>query len=177
MQTIAVWATVFFVAVVAGCFGWVLMNTKGEAALERIAPKAYAFRTWLLVVVLVAGAILAYQTLKPWPHEGIEKTTLKRFHINSMQWAWELDETQVIAGDEVEFLVTAKDVNHGFGLYSPTGQLVAQVQAMPGFENKMRYRFITPGTYQILCMEYCGLAHHRMVTSIEVASAATVVPQ
>lgn len=177
MQSTAVWVTVSFVAVIASCFGWVLVNSKGGAALESIAPKAYKLRSLLFIVALLAGAVLAYKTMKPWPHNAVAEPTVKRFHINSMQWAWELEPEQLVAGDEIEFLVTSKDVNHGFGLYDPNGTLVAQVQAMPGFENRVRYRLVTPGTYQILCMEYCGLAHHRMVTSIEVGSAATMVPK
>lgn len=177
MQSTAVWVTVVSIAVIASCFGWVLVNSKGAAALENIAPKAYRLRTVLLVIVLFAGAVLAYQTMRPWPHNGEAAPTVKRFHINSMQWAWEMEPQQLVAGDEVEFSVTSKDVNHGFGLYDPNDKLVAQVQAMPGFENRVRYRFVTPGTYQILCMEYCGLAHHRMVTSIEVAPASTIVLQ
>jgi cytochrome c oxidase subunit II len=68
----------------------------------------------------------------------------------------------VPAGSMVEFRVTTLDVNHGFSLYSPEHHLIAQTQAMPGYVNRLRVRFDRPGTYTVLCLEYCGLAHHRM---------------
>lgn len=62
----------------------------------------------------------------------------------------------------VEFRVTSLDVNHGFSLYDPDGVLLGQVQAMPGYVNRLRYRFTKPGNYTALCMEYCGNSHHTM---------------
>ena len=41
---------------------------------------------------------------------------------------------EVPLGSLVEFRVGTLDVNHGFSLYSPEGGLVAQTQAMPGYE-------------------------------------------
>ena len=47
-------------------------------------------------------------------------------------------------------------------------QMVAQTQAMPGYVNRLQYTFATPGTYHILCLEYCGLVHHAMMTDLVV---------
>lgn len=68
----------------------------------------------------------------------------------------------------VEFRVTSKDVNHGFGIYTPQGELVSQVQAMPGYVNRLRVKFDQPGIYNILCLEYCGVAHPAMKAEIEI---------
>ena len=54
-------------------------------------------------------------------------------------WAWEFvvdgesrgPRIELPAGKLVEFAVSARDVNHGFGIYDPQGRLVAQTQAMP----------------------------------------------
>jgi cytochrome c oxidase subunit 2 len=48
-------------------------------------------------------------------------------------------------------------------------RIVAQTQAMPGYTNILRYTFSQPGTYQVLCLEFCGLAHHDMKAEIAVA--------
>lgn len=72
------------------------------------------------------------------------------------------------AGALVEFRVTSRDVNHGFGIFDPEHTIIAQVQAMPGYVNRLRIRFEKPGTYNILCLEYCGIAHFIMRTSFEV---------
>jgi cytochrome c oxidase subunit 2 len=74
----------------------------------------------------------------------------------------------VPTGSMVEFRVTTLDVNHGFSLYSPDGHLVAQTQAMPGYMNRLRVRLDRPGTYTVLCLEFCGLAHHRMRGVVDV---------
>jgi cytochrome c oxidase subunit 2 len=59
-------------------------------------------------------------------------------------------------------------VNHGYGLYDPENTLVAQVQAMPGYVNRLRIRLEKPGIYNVFCLEYCGLTHSIMRTSLEV---------
>lgn len=67
----------------------------------------------------------------------------------------------------IEFNVTSLDVNHGFSLYKD-GALKAQVQIMPGYVNRLRWKFSESGTYDILCLEYCGMAHAAMTTKIKV---------
>ncbi len=74
-------------------------------------------------------------------------------------------------GRPVEFRVTAGDVNHGMGVYDETLRLLVQVQAMPGFTNRLVYTFAEPGTYRLLCLEYCGLAHHGMIAELKVTAA------
>lgn len=69
---------------------------------------------------------------------------------------------QVPAGSLVEFRVTSFDVNHSFAVYSPDNRLLAQTQAMPGYVNRLRVRFAEPGRHYVLCLELCGMGHHRM---------------
>jgi cytochrome c oxidase subunit 2 len=58
--------------------------------------------------------------------------------------------------------VTATDVNHGFGIYTPNGKVFAQVQAMPDYVNHLELIFLVPGHYTVRCLEYCGIAHAAM---------------
>ncbi|MGH8337220.1 MAG: cytochrome oxidase, partial [Gammaproteobacteria bacterium] len=78
----------------------------------------------------------------------------------------------VQADSPVEFRVTSSDVNHGFAIYAPDGRIVTQVQAMPGFTNKLVYTFTQPGTYRVMCLEYCGVAHAVMTSEITVVEAS-----
>ena len=41
------------------------------------------------------------------------------------QYAWQISTMTFRQGQTVDFAVTSRDVNHGFGLYSPDGKLVA----------------------------------------------------
>lgn len=72
------------------------------------------------------------------------------------------EEVVLRRGELVEFRVTSLDVNHGFSLYDPDHVLIGQVQAMPGYMNRLRFRFEKPGRYDVLCLEYCGHGHPRM---------------
>ena len=173
MQTIVLLLSTFLMSVVAACFIWAIKSTKistesGSASFEEFTPKAYRARAIIFGVVIIVGIVATYKTLVPWPHDTRPQVVSQSIDVKSNQWAWDLPKSKIKVGDEVEFRVTSADVNHVFGLYSPAGQIVAQVQAMPGFENILRYRFSTPGKYKILCMEYCGLGHHRMDAELDV---------
>jgi cytochrome c oxidase subunit 2 len=64
--------------------------------------------------------------------------------------------------------VTSRDVNHGFGIYDASLKLLTQIQAMPGYVNKVHYTFTRPGKYRVMCMEYCGLIHHDMIAELTI---------
>ncbi|NQY59474.1 MAG: cytochrome C oxidase subunit I, partial [Cognatishimia sp.] len=89
------------------------------------------------------------------------------------QWWWDTDTTEIPLGQQVEFRVTSEDVNHGLGIYNDEMRLLVQVQAMPNYTNSIVYTFDEPGTYQILCMEFCGIAHHDMTYEFEVLEASS----
>lgn len=71
-------------------------------------------------------------------------------------------------GQVVEFRVTSLDVNHGFAVYNPHEQIIEQTQAMPGYVNRLRWKFDQPGTYEVRCLEYCGFGHAFMRASFTV---------
>jgi cytochrome c oxidase subunit II len=39
---------------------------------------------------------------------------------------------------------------------------------MPDYTNRLFYTFNVPGHYYVLCLEYCGVAHHAMNTEFDV---------
>jgi cytochrome c oxidase subunit 2 len=134
-----------------------------------------------LAVLLVLFLVLTLRRL-PYP---VEASTPGRV-VNAVgkQYAWSLTDgpgptlaswdrdfspvVNVAAGTTVEFRVTTLDVNHGFSLYAPDGRLVTQTQAMPGYMNRLRATFDQSGTYTVLCLEFCGMSHHRMRAVVEV---------
>ena len=93
-------------------------------------------------------------------------------YVAARQFAYVLsrEPIQLRAGKVVEFRVTSLDVNHGFAIYNDRGHLLAQTQAMPGYVNRLRWKFDEPGTYQLLCIEFCGAAHAYMSASFDVIS-------
>ena len=171
MQSIAVLITSVLLILLTLCFFWVLRRTAVRAPLENLAPGAYKLRNRLFVLVLLVGALVTGFTLLPWPHDAHATQVTRHIDVKARQWALELSDQTARVGEVIEFRVTSEDVNHGFALYDEQQRMVAQIQAMPGFVNKVRYQFTAPGVYKVLCLEYCGVAHHGMVADIQVTPA------
>ena len=89
-------------------------------------------------------------------------------NVEARQFAFVLDEQTVQAGEPVEFRLVASDVNHGFGVYTEDDEFVFQAQVVPDATTTVVHTFDDPGTYKILCLEYCGVDHHGMVGQLEV---------
>ena len=59
-------------------------------------------------------------------------------------------------------------MSHAFGLYDPDDRLVFQVQAIPDELQKEYATLTKPGVYRIICLEFCGVAHHAMLSRLVV---------
>lgn len=171
MQNLALSISLVIIIAIVGVFLWVVVRSGGAAPSELMVSTWYRLRSVLFVIALASGAVLAICTMAPWPHDAMASQPARRVEVHGRQWVWEVRGGENIrAGDVVEFIVTAEDVNHSFALYGPEGTVLTQVQAMPGFVNRVRHRFAVAGKYQILCLEYCGVAHHGMAAELNVAS-------
>jgi cytochrome c oxidase subunit II len=67
-------------------------------------------------------------------------------------------------GSMVNFYVTSADVVHGYLI----AQTDVNLMAVPGWVNDASHRFTKPGTYLLICNEYCGIGHQNMYAMIEV---------
>jgi cytochrome c oxidase subunit 2 len=172
MQTVAWASSIILMALVAAIFLWVVIGaSRKEGDAAAMATAAYGWRNRLFWLVILAGAAISLGTLWDWPIAGHATAAAKPdtvIRATGHQWRWTLDKDTVKVGQLVEFEVTATDVNHGFAIYKGKTQVVAQAQAMPGYVNKLQVRFTEPGEYEVLCLEYCGLAHHGMRALIKV---------
>lgn len=170
MQSLAAQITALFLFLLVMCFVWVLRSTQTIVPLDQVAPVAYRARGKLFLFTMVTGALIALLTMAPWPYDARAAEVTRHIDVKARQWAWELSDSKAQVGEVIEFRVSSEDVNHGFALYDENLKVVAQIQAMPGFVNKVRYHFDTAGKYQILCLEFCGVAHHGMVAEFLVAA-------
>ena len=71
---------------------------------------------------------------------------------------------QVPAHSRVTLYLTSPDVLHGFELVGTN----VNTMVIPGQVTKVTVEFEEPGTYNIVCAEYCGSAHHLMEGTVEV---------
>lgn len=138
-------------------------SSRRDEEFERVKTVGYAIRTWWfagLATVLAAGVVVSLFFL---PYSGARGTTgpAHNVAVKGGQYYWIVAPRSVPAG-HVRFLVTSADVNHGLGIYSPQGEMVGSVQAMPGYTNRLNVQLDKPGTYQLSCLEMCGVGHHKM---------------
>jgi cytochrome c oxidase subunit II len=170
-----VWSiSIVLMGCLAAVFVWVAMGA--NAAIANYGPvidSAYRLRTWLLGIAIVVLIGANYKALRELPYINtlpqLPAAAVQTSQVVAQQWSWSIKPDNFKVGQTVEFHVTSKDVNHGFALYDQGLRIVAQTQAMPGYTNVLRYTFTDPGTYQVLCLEYCGVAHHVMKGEIKVA--------
>lgn len=164
MQELAWYVTLVIVVAILAVFVRVVLQSRTAEEYGPVQSTAARIRSWIFWGLVILGVIVAAVSLRGIPQLAArEAGDAQVVNVTGYQWYWDMDEYVVTAGVPVEFHVTSEDVNHGFGIYDPDLRLVAQVQAMPGYQNVLRHTFERPGIYQILCLEYCGLAHHDMV--------------
>ncbi|MBS1937375.1 MAG: cytochrome C oxidase subunit II [Bacteroidetes bacterium] len=173
--------------VVAGVVLFVVSTSHKPDTDHTAKTKVYKFRGKYfagLLAVIVVGFALSMATL-PYPQfqkDAPDQTVV----VVGSQWMWKMavsDDGTVPAdvakfkgtstitlpaNKTLKFWVSASDVNHNYAIYDANGELLAQTQAMPGYWNALQYRFSTPGTYTILCLEYCGAPHTVMTGKINV---------
>jgi cytochrome c oxidase subunit 2 len=176
MQNLAWTLSLILMAVIAALFLWVVAGASragGDAGAN--TRTALRWRNRLFWLVIAAGVVVSFATLWEWPIAGHAAAAPKPdvvIRAVAQQWRWKLDRDTVRVGELVEFEVTATDVNHGLAIYQNKTRMIAQAQAMPGYVNKLRVRFTEPGEYEVLCLEYCGLAHHGMRAVITVRAGS-----
>ena len=78
--------------------------------------------------------------------------------VLAQAWSFSPKEITVPVGTKVTFLVTTKDVQHGFHLEGSN----INFMVLPGQISKLSTTFTTPGTYNFYCHEYCGVGHQTM---------------
>ncbi|WP_245300010.1 cytochrome c oxidase subunit II [Methylocystis bryophila] len=89
-------------------------------------------------------------------------------HVLAKQWMWksqhpngvrEINELHVPIGQPVQLIMTSEDVIHS--LFLPALRLKQDV--LPGRYTYLWFTADKPGVYHLMCAEYCGTGHSRMV--------------
>jgi cytochrome c oxidase subunit 2 len=183
IQQVALVLFLALTAVIVVVFAWVALSTRRPQALD--IKKAYGLRKAFFVIVAACLLLAIVVTISRTPYAAVSAGSDRIIYVAARQFEFfyslepivsVADLTNVPAvkhlelplGTAVEFRVTSLDVNHNFAIYGPQRRLLAQTQAMPGYVNRLRVHLETPGRYQVLCLEYCGAAHHLMQTELTV---------
>lgn len=132
---------------------------------------AHGEKAWFAIAVACLGALLL-ATLPFIPYgENSAEAGQQRVEVGSAQFAWTIKPGTIQAGVPARFTVSSSDVNHGFAVYNDDNVLLFQVQAVPDHDTDIVYTFKEPGSYQVVCLEFCGVSHHRMLGTLVVEPA------
>jgi len=135
-------------------------------------------RIWLgvLILVFLAFNAITLSPLVPWQQWLLwsHPTPTQRIAVEFENYQIKLPPNgiEIKVGEFVEFVATSKDVTYGLGAFRPDGTLVFQMQVLPGYENKLVWKFDAPGTYAVRSTEYSGPRHPEML----VKDAIRVIP-
>lgn len=93
-------------------------------------------------------------------------------YIGAVRFNWDGTPVVLEAGTEYDFHLSSYDVQHGFSVRAEdTLSKQMNFQVLPGYEWVLPMEFDEPGTYHILCNEYCGNGHRSMHGTIEVVAS------
>jgi cytochrome c oxidase subunit II len=173
-------ATVFAVLAIIAIAFLVSSARFPSVAAAATTPAVYRIRSVYFAIIVGAAVVSLAFTLPRTPYAGKFGDSKPELTVKAVgeMWSWSLSadagdapagrNVVLPVGKLVQFEVTSKDVNHNFAIYDSAGQLIAQVQSMPDFTNRLFHTFDVPGHYYVLCLEYCGVAHHAMNAEFDV---------
>ena len=164
-------AGVTFAAAVAAVF---LLRYRRRTPKIPLTPRVIA-PLWLEVAVI--GGLLGlfclwwvigfvqYRTLGTPPRDAMP------VYVTAKQWMWEFaypagptsaDVLVVPVGQPVKLIMTSRDVIHSF--YVPEFRIKQDV--VPGRALSQWFEAVEPGTFDVLCTQYCGTNHSLMRAQI-----------
>lgn len=147
----------------------------GPVPYEAVSRIGYRIRRYWFVTVVCLGLLALGLTLPHMPYPITRLGDAGRdplvVRVQGAQWQWTISRRSIPVDRLVKFEVTSADVNHDFAIYGPGGEIVGQVQAMPGYMNMLYLTFLRPGHYTVRCLELCGQYHTAMVASFDVTRA------
>ena len=102
----------------------------------------------------------------PFDKPGLRQTgpQLYEAYYVARIFQWTPRTISVPVGSTVRFFIAPVDVVHGFSI--PNADV--NVELMPGWVSNVEKTFKKPGTYLIVCNQYCGSGHAGMYGTIEV---------
>lgn len=123
----------------------------------------------ILLMVIFAWGWIAFKELRNPPAEAIE------VNVVAKQWLWEfeyftgkksLNELFVQQNKPVRLIMRSDDVIHSF--FVP--QFRVKQDILPGSYQQLWFTPTKVGTFDLLCAEYCGSGHSKMLAKVNVLS-------
>lgn len=140
----------------------------GAIAFVAVSLALIAYATWGLGINVPTCIPLGS---KPYEEASVIKHDGNNYevHFVARMWAFEPNLLRVPTGSTLDIYAVSKDVQHGLEIAGTNINLMV----VPGAVANGRVHFSKPGTYTILCHEYCGKGHQDMTARIEVVDGLT----
>lgn len=174
-------------AIPVSMFVWVFMfyslfvfRSRGRPTGDgiRLQPKAGLQISWLAITSALCLFLLVWGLVGMYQETNAASSNTLIVKVTGQQWLWTFDFPQYGISNQdqvlnlpvnrpVQFVVTSKDVLHGFSIQA----LGVRVDANPG--EITTTSVVTPtqtGDFTVVCVELCGLYHTYMWTSVHVMS-------
>lgn len=137
-------------------------NSTGEA--YTVTPDAFLERTQKFVEANrvgtfknpIANALAAELPIVEPPPGGDA-------YLIGRMWQW-YPALRLRVGETYRIHLSALDLQHGFSLQP----LNMNFQAVPGYDHVLTLTPTSKGEYTIVCNEFCGIGHHKMVSKLYV---------
>ncbi|HYW75829.1 MAG TPA: c-type cytochrome [Gammaproteobacteria bacterium] len=102
-------------------------------------------------------------------HLGVSKVGDHHYRVvmTAQDFSYSPSTIKVPAGSKISFVITSRDVIHGFQV---PGALV-NLEVIPGRIGRVSHVFTRPGTYNFECNQYCGVGHPYMRGHLTVVPA------
>lgn len=137
---------------------WPLIGTRqNDIQSFRVAPTDFHDRVEAFTAAHRIGEVDGVPLVAPPP--GVD------VYFEASAFAWR-PALQLKRGQSYRFLLSSRDIQHGFSLVTTPRSVNYQV--LPGYVTSV---VLTPeqlGDYPVVCNEYCGLGHHLMLGRITV---------
>ncbi|MDJ0756268.1 MAG: cytochrome c oxidase subunit II [Ardenticatenaceae bacterium] len=149
---------IIFALLLVGAFGIAIAISSSAYSINVVRPESQ-----IDPKLLTTPGATAYDGFAEPPENRLRELSPGRYEAYiigyaTKGWIWEPEELRVPAGSEVTFYVTSADVTHGFIIQNTN----VNMMVLPGQVSKLTTTFDTPGTYNFICHEYCGILHHNM---------------
>lgn len=179
------WLSAFFFALIVGATVWFAFRYRRRGDNDRTSPIKHNTRlevVWSIIPTLLL-LVMFWWGFQDWMVMNIAPDNALEVRVKAQKWSWQFEYPRygatsqepgtpagaalvVPANTPVKLIMSSSDVLHSF--YVPAFRLKKDV--VPGRYTTMWFESPKPGTYDVLCAEYCGTDHSRMITRIIVKS-------
>ncbi|WP_018131339.1 cytochrome c oxidase subunit II [Effusibacillus pohliae] len=127
---------------------------------------------WTLIPALILVGLGIYSTQMTYNIQKASAADAYEIEVIGRKWSWEfkypngastINDLRIPEGKNVVLKITSADVIHS--LWLPEARI--KQDAVPGRQTIIPLGPLKPGTYRVICAEYCGTAHTKMLATMK----------